>query len=630
MSYRIGEVHYKNFGPFKDVTVDLGVPGLTVILGTIEGKMGCDSNGSGKSMLFDGVAWALYGRCIRGSYTGDEIIRTEMEDGENVPVTGGTRVEIKFADGDQKLRVVRYRKDSRFDNKLHLFVNGTNVSRGTDGETELAIEHEIGMDFGTFCNSIAFGARDDVKSFFTATDADRKKLLDRMLGLELYADAEKIARARVRELAEKLTDYNEDRIELQTQHAEKTVSLERIADDATLDDLEFTLKLRRARYKILTTRIEQLRSECDAVKKKITEAEKAFSGVMREYQIKEREYLAETSKISDTITKYKRSINELAGQQHSVRLRMTKFEKLQGTTCPECEQPVAKAHGAKLMEAMQSELEEFESKADVKKLKLKAAEDKYELLEMPEMPECEEARVLGDEVQQINGRVAEVTALRREENIRIEELHERVERVSGTASTVKKELHQVSVKLQKVDEERAKLSDEQAIAAFWSEAFGTKGLRSFLIEAALPEINRYAAQFAQRLLGPGAFVRLSATTRLKRKDAIREKLNVEGFIPGCTNSYVGASKGQRKRMDLSLLLAFRQLVASRTSKAFDQLFVDEVFDGLDQTGAESVSELLGELSGGCPVALITHDQRLRPDSGRVLTVRHNGQFAAVA
>jgi DNA repair exonuclease SbcCD ATPase subunit len=176
--------------------------------------------------------------------------------------------------------------------------------------------------------------------------------------------------------------------------------------------------------------------------------------------------------------------------------------------------------------------------------------------------------------------------------------------------------------LQAVDEEYAEVKKRSDDLEFWVEGFGNRGLKSFLIEAEIPEINRLATTYAQELLGIGAVVKLNATKALKTKDVVRENLTVEGSIPQCTESYAGASRGQKKRMDLSLLLAFRELVSTRQVRAFSQLFMDEIFDGLDPAGADTICELLQGIAAVCPVSLITHDKRIKPVADRVVLVCH--------
>lgn len=631
MSYRIGKVRYQNFGPFKDVTVDFDQPGLTVIFGVIEGHRGCDSNGSGKSMLFDGPAWALYGRCIRDRYTGDDIVRTEARDGKNVPVRGGTMVSVELKGGPKLVRVERYRSHPKEKNKLLLYVNKEEVSRGTNPETTLAIEEEIGMDFTTFCNSVAFGVREDIKSFFTAPDADRKQILDTMLGLALYAEAEKVARRKARNLTEEVSDYAQKQIELKVAIREKNEAIEKALASDGDDDVELEHRVVEAGIALLHRRIRELSDEEMKIRKEIEDAEEAFDETRQAYRGAEQEYLDQRSQLERKEADVQTQIDNIEGKQSLWKTQVAKINRLKDT-CPTCLQQVGKTTREKILKDLNGKIEAADGKLE--KLEERRAKFKGQMLELdnnaPVEPVCTEKITLQEERAIICGRADELKRLADAEGVRRSGLARQIKRADVQVGAIRKEIKETAGKLQKIDVKCAELHEGMALAEFWSEAFGNQGLRSFLIEAELPEINRVASQFAQQLLGRGSTVQLSATTRLKTKDAIREKLTVEGSIPGCTNSYAGASKGQRKRMDLSLLLAFRELVAARSAKSFGQLFADEIFDGLDRTGAESVSELLREISEGCPVVLITHDPRIKPDADRVLTVRHNGVFATVA
>ena len=104
---------------------------------SVEGKRGCDSNGAGKSFLFDGAAWALFGRCIREKYKGDDVVRLGSK--------GSCSVEVHIVGGPHKIRIVRYRKHPVHVNHVYLYVDDKNKSRGTDPATTIAIEKLAGI-----------------------------------------------------------------------------------------------------------------------------------------------------------------------------------------------------------------------------------------------------------------------------------------------------------------------------------------------------------------------------------------------------------------------------------------------------------------------------------------------------
>ena len=99
----------------------------------------------------------------------------------------------------------------------------------------------------------------------------------------------------------------------------------------------------------------------------------------------------------------------------------------------------------------------------------------------------------------------------------------------------------------------------------------------------------------------------------------REKLNIKVYSKEGMQEYLGSSGGEKRRADLSMLLALRELAKARLEQTFDLLFVDEVFDVLDQSGIERVIHLLTEQTDDS-VFVISHDPSLMDAFENVITV----------
>jgi DNA repair exonuclease SbcCD ATPase subunit len=613
--YRIGTVFYKNFGPFEDTMFDFDSPGLTVIEGEIAGKRGCDSNGAGKSFLFDGVAWALFGRCIREKYKGDDVVRLGSK--------GGCSVTVHIVGGPKKIKITRHRKHPVHGNHVYLYVDGKNRSRGTDPATTIAIEKIIGMDFTSFCNSVAFGVREDVKTFFSAADAERKKVLERILGLELYAQAEKIAGQRLTALAEETSALELRRLTLQTALAEKRTLLSDLGSADDLENVEFDVSHILLAAKRHRDRLKGLGQGRADLKVAIATEESKYEEALAAWNVAHTEYLDQSSQLSRDRAALQHEAGQLKAQLATAKAKAAKFKKLAGKKCPECEQKLTPERAKAFGDAYEEEVENFEADLKATNFKVGLVDEEIEKLQVPEQPEVpKELTALQEELQEAIGVYKDVERQAAVEEARAQEMQDSHERITTQTKGLAAEIEAADEELASVEKEYVKAKKLSDDIEFWVDGFGNQGLKSFLIEAEIPRINQVATFYAQQLLGSGATVRLTATKALKTKDVVREKLTVEGSIPGCTKSYAGASKGQKKRMDLSLLLAFRELVATRQSRAFEQLFADEIFDGLDRTGAESICEVLREIAADCPVALITHDSRIKPVADRVTIVRH--------
>jgi DNA repair exonuclease SbcCD ATPase subunit len=308
--------------------------------------------------------------------------------------------------------------------------------------------------------------------------------------------------------------------------------------------------------------------------------------------------------------------------------RLKRLNGLVGV-CPTCEQRIAGGDKASLVRRVSVEQQAL-LKALTRAREL-SSEAKKVVDRLPLSPPPPDTTAVSDASQQYADAGTRLTSAKREE----ERLRHAMETLTQARAGADEKVRMCEDAIDTVSTELGELGGkiEQADAwvacyEFWAEGFGNRGLKSLLIEAALPEINQAATMYARRLI-PGARLRLSATTALKTRDAVKEALSLEVHLPRFTRTYGGASKGQRTRLLLSLLLALRDVVSRRAASPFDQFFADELFDGLDRTGSECVAELLGEIAARCPVVLITHDDRLKGEGGRTLTVLHDGREASI-
>lgn len=159
------------------------------------------------------------------------------------------------------------------------------------------------------------------------------------------------------------------------------------------------------------------------------------------------------------------------------------------------------------------------------------------------------------------------------------------------------------------------------ILSFWVEAFSQKGIRSFIFETSLPELSSRANYYSTVLTGGTINISILPTTAIKSTGGVKEKLNIIVDNSLGAKSYDGCSEGEKRRVDLCLLLALQDLVSSRGTKKWDTSFLDEVFDTLDNTGITAVIDLLRTESPNKSIYLISHNNDLKNlfDSAIVIT-----------
>ncbi len=143
----------------------------------------CGPNGHGKSALLDAITWCMWGKA-RGK-THDDLISYGADQ---------CRVELDFMARDTHYRTVRThargggrRRQGASD--LQLQVMGADGAQPITGnhirETQAKIDQVVGMDYEAFTNS-AFLLQGRADEFSNKTPADRKAVLAKILGLEIY------------------------------------------------------------------------------------------------------------------------------------------------------------------------------------------------------------------------------------------------------------------------------------------------------------------------------------------------------------------------------------------------------------------------------------------------------------
>jgi DNA repair exonuclease SbcCD ATPase subunit len=99
---RVKNVNIKNFLSIENIDINLDREGLNLVLGHNADSKQFDSNGSGKSSLFDAIVWCLYGEVLR-NVSVDFLVRTGEKD-------MGVSVVVDPEDGTPSVIISRSRK----------------------------------------------------------------------------------------------------------------------------------------------------------------------------------------------------------------------------------------------------------------------------------------------------------------------------------------------------------------------------------------------------------------------------------------------------------------------------------------------------------------------------------------
>ena len=171
----------------------------------------------------------------------------------------------------------------------------------------------------------------------------------------------------------------------------------------------------------------------------------------------------------------------------------------------------------------------------------------------------------------------------------------------------------------KLEAERSKTVMEQAYLDVVLAMLRDGGIRANLIENYLPVINQTINKYLQVL---DFFVDFNLDSSFKETIKSRHR-----------DEYVFAnfSEGEKMRINMAILLAWRAVAKMRNSVATNLLIMDEIFDSsMDGDGTSELFKLLAELAKTTNIFVISHNTNYLDRFDDVIKVEKVGGFTAIS
>jgi len=618
----------QNFMSIRTAEVELTDQGLVLVQGKNNDDPAFESNGAGKSTIFESLTYALFDKTIRG-LKGDEVINNTV--GKNCYVF----LDLKDDDG-VSYRIARYRKHNEHRNNVYIYRDTKNITPKSSKDSNAFIEQLIRMDYDTFSNSILFG-QGLIKMFSTASDADKKSILEKMLNMSIFKDAQEVAKEKLREKKESLT-----KLETEKANTEGLI--------AEIEGTVIRLKEQEQEHRLNTSKeIERLREETEKAEKeleehnensvdyssdleKLNDNKATVEKKLSKFKVYEKARNDIAVELSGLLRDKKRLTSELEG----IKKEIEEVKEGKQTNCPTCGQEIkddTDKEGALKHLAEKARKNITASKDIVAELSEKKGDlEKIDtFLEGKEKIEKEKDAIVG-EISELNALIRTKDRIGKGLETRIDELKKSIKRLEGELDKTykpmieekEKQLGKLTERLAEISVERAELSKEVEKINFWVNAYGNSGIKSYLLDSVTPYLNKRANYYLSKLAGNTTEIEFSTQTRLKSGE-IRDKFEVRinNLVGGA--SYDANSTGERRRIDLAISLALQDLVMSRSNGKMNILLYDECFDGLDAVGCENVVQLLQEVSQNTEtIFVITHNDHLKPYFDNTLDIIKEG------
>ena len=541
------KVRFKNFGSFGNTFTEL-------VLDKNNTTLICGSNGSGKSFAFlDSITFALFGKPFR------KINIPQLANSIN---SKNCLVEIEFSKGNENYLVRRGLNPKVFE--IHR--NGELLNQDAKSVDYQAVLEEqiIKMNYKTFTQVVILGSSSFVP-FMQLNAADRRAVIENILDINVFSSMNMVLKGKMSALKESLKEVSTS-IEIQKEKIESRKDLILNLENKSNKDIQNT-----------NQKIQTIESEISELVKEIQELETSMNEIVSS--------IFDKDKVSKKQTEIKTLKTKIGANLSTLMKDITFFTD--NETCPSCCQSITKEVKEKELEKRNKKKKEYEKAISDLEISIDQCDSR-----MKEINDI--TSTLQDNNLQILQKKTSIENAKKFLNSLLEDL-KKVSTSSEEINTEKGKLQVMETSLVELETKKIEMKDEEHHYQYASDLLKDTGVKAKIIKYYLPFMNKYINKF---LTSMDFFVQFildedfNETIKSRHRDEM---------------SYMNFSEGEKMRIDLALLLAWREIARAKNSVNCNLLILDEVFDSsLDSLGMEELMKLLNAVSDKSNIYVISH------------------------
>lgn len=552
-------------------SIDLNDTILTQLVG---------KNGAGKSSIPLILEEVLFNKNSKG---------IKKADIQNREYNKGYNITLDFSVEDNKYRVEV--KRSRGTIKVKLFENSLDISSHTATNTYKTVEEILGLDFKTFSQLVYQNTTASLQ-FLTATDANRKKFLVDLFGVDEYTKFYETFRTVAKTVSVKINEIQgrcstiekwlEDNI-LETTNILPELNLPKISEE---DEKEL--------------RSLQLDFENISQKNKKIRENNTYRKLLADISPNDFTLKGEEEK---GIRSYDDLQSDLGANQRIIKdsaKEIAHLSSLKGE-CPTCHQQVKDTviqslRNQSVQKSQKAENDVKSLKQDIERIKMlnsiitskqkmqRDFEDLYGRVDNTLPTEPLDANELESSINLLRSKLNTISKTLKEtidENSKRQRHNTRIQVILEQTDEFKRQLEELEKDLSKQEKVNTNLE-------ILKRAFSTNGLVAYKLENLVKEFedltNEYLAELSDGRFNINFVVE-------------NDKLNVNLSDNGAIVDILALSSGELARVNTATLISIRKLMSSISKSRINVLFLDEVINVLDDLGREKMVEVLLEEEG---------------------------------
>lgn len=502
-------------------------PGLILVEG---------ENGAGKSSIKEALTVAIYGR---------SAIR-KMKDIPNW-INKNAYTNVKFTTNSGEIIELDRGIEPNFSD---IKINGTRFNLPDKRKVDEFIEEELAkIPFSVFCNTISLSF-DDFKSFVNLSKDDKRKIVDRIFGIDILSDMRAKVKDELRE-NKRTSDILDSAIALNKKN---------------LDSYETQLStLREKITKRKTELSDQLTTKIETSTQELADAKLKYNNIKNQL---------------DSLGKIKNSkSDELSKIKSSIRDLKTKLELYDQNRCPQCLNDLHSDSSVEIKEKIKVKLDTLNSDLPIKQKSLDVLNDDSTNLLL--------------EKSDAESNYYKIKAI-------LESLQASLEAAQETDSSdeltsIETIISDLRTHINNDLVTNTTLTESKNLYLNLDDLLSDNGIKKSMIDKIIPTLNERILEISEKL-------------EFKFPFEFDSEFNPLISHLGMQISPESLSTGQRKKMNLIVLLAFIEIIKMKHSQ-MNVMFLDEIFSSLDKNNVYRAISILKEYSEkyGLTIFVVSHE-----------------------
>jgi DNA repair exonuclease SbcCD ATPase subunit len=511
-------------------------------------------NGAGKSTFLDALTFSLFGKPFRKVNKGNVV---------NSINNKNCVVEIEFTINTHKYKVIRGVKPNIFE----IYCDDIKINQ--DAATKDYQEHLekiiLRMNYKSFTQVVILGSASFVP-FMQLSANDRRSVIEDLLDIQIFTAMSTVVKNKL-QLNRETIDKN--KVLLSSKEDNKSY-IERTLASLKINNEEKLKELDAKRHEIAA----KLQFEKIDVANRQAALDKALENDLdlSPFKSKHSKLVSFRAKMEANRDKY---------------IKDTDFFAESGT-CPTCRQDIAPEFSKKMIDDNEKKVHELSDGLNKVEQQIDSV-----LVEIDEIEKI---------LTNINNLKLELSSAKASYNNLVDRLNQIVAQIDSFAKADKttqdseRQLTEVEHDISTLEKEKKTLLDERQYIDMATTLLKDGGIKTRIIKQYLPIINKHINKYLAKL---GFFVNFNINESFEEtiKSRYRDEFSYHNF-----------SEGEKLRIDLAILLTWRQIAKMKNSVNVNILVFDEILDrAMDTTGIDEFIRIMWDMGNeGANIFVISH------------------------